>query len=136
MNQWFNLQDVHRDKHMQERFSSYRNRIARTHAQHVRHLDLPRGNSAGRPQRVTLITPQGIDLLYAPQETLPTLKPYPTPMRLTDKARRHIIEGGLDITFSTAGTEQPARVLDRERFIAYLVSIGNDDLVEPDFLNL
>lgn len=136
MTRWYNLQDIHRDKHMRDVFSSYRGRIARSHAQHVRHIDLPRGNSTGRPQRVTLLTQEGVAALYEPNETLPKLTPYPTPMRLTDKARAHIIEGGVDTTFTTGGLEKVARVMDREQFIAFLVSIGNDTLIEPDFLNI
>ena len=133
MPRWYNLQDVHRDKHMRDVFSSYRGRIARSHAKHVRHLDLPRTNSTGRPQRVTLLTSEGVAALYDPAETLPKLTPYPVPMRLTDKARAHIIEAGL---FTTGGLEKVPRVLDRDQFIAFLISIGNETLIEPDFLNI
>ena len=136
MKNWYNLQDVHRDKHMRDVFSSYRGRIARRFAQHVRHLDLPRGSATGRKQRLTLVTAEGIAALYEPGETLPNLKPYVPPMRLTDKARAHIIEGGTDITFTTGGLEPVARVMSREQFIEFLLSIGNTDLIEPDFVNL
>jgi hypothetical protein len=129
---WYNVQDVHRDKMMKDTLSSYRGRIARSHAMHARHIDIPQP-LCGRPTRVTLLTWEGVTALYDPAETLPKLTPYAVPMRLTDKARRHIIEAGL---FTTGGLEKPARVLDREQFIAFLVSVGNEDLIEPDFINL
>jgi hypothetical protein len=129
---WYNLLDIHRDKHMRDAFSSYRGRIARTHAKYARHIDIPQPVS-GRPARVTLLTAEGVRALYEPSETLPKLKPYPTPMRLTDKARAHLIEAGL---FTTGGLEKTARVLDREKFIEFLVSIENEELIEPDFINL
>jgi len=129
---WFNLADVHSDKHMRDTLSSYRGRIARSHAKHARHIDIPQPAS-GRPTRVTLLTAEGIAALYEPGETLPKLKPYATPMRLTDKARAHIIEAGL---FTTGGLEKTARVLDREQFISFLVSIKDEELIEPDFISL
>jgi hypothetical protein len=132
MTKWFNLQDIHRDKHMRDVYSSYRGRIARSHAKYARHLDIM-GGATGRPARVTLITAEGVEALYDPIETLPKLKPYAVPMRLTDKARAYILEAG---TFSTGGLEKSARVMDREQFIEFLVTIGNEDLIEPDFVDL
>jgi hypothetical protein len=129
---WFNLQDVHRDKGMSDKFSSYRGRIARTHAKFARHIDVHKPTS-GRPQRITLLTQEGVELLYEHHEALPHLVPYPTPMRLTDKARNHIVDVGL---FTTGGLEQPPRTLERAEFIAFLVKIGNEDLIEPDFVDL
>src|SRR5438128_11292817 len=132
MTKWYNVADIHRDKHMRDKLSSYRSRIARSHAKFARHIDIPQP-VAGRPTRITLVTQEGIAALYEPGETLPKLTPYPTPMRLTDKARAHIIEGGL---FTTGGIERKARVLDREQFIQFLTKVGNEDLIEPDFINL
>jgi len=138
MQKWFNLADVHRDKHMRDAISSYRARIARTHAMHARHLDVPQpSGSGGRPTRITLLTWEGVSALYDPTETLPKLKAYPVPMRLTDKARAYILEGGADTTFTTGGLDgKPARVVNREQFIDFLVSIKNEDLIEPDFIPL
>jgi hypothetical protein len=129
---WFNLQDVHRDKNMRDALSSYRGRIARSHAKFARHIDIHKPSS-GRPQRITVLTQEGVEALYEPHETLPKLTPYPTPMRLTDKARAHIVEPGL---FTTGGLEKTPRVLDRAQFIEFLVKIGNEDLIEPDFVDL
>jgi hypothetical protein len=117
---------------MRDAFSSYRGRIARSHAKHARHIDIPQVAS-GRPMRVTLLTADGIAALYEPGETLPKLTPYVPPMRLTDRARAHILEAGL---FTTGGLEKTARVLDREQFIEFLVSIENEELIEPDFVPL
>jgi hypothetical protein len=92
---WFNLQDVHRDKaHARPRSRATGGRIARSHAKHARHIDIPQVAS-GRPMRVTLLTADGIAALYEPGETLPKLTPYAPPMRLTDRARAHILGGGL-----------------------------------------
>jgi hypothetical protein len=129
---WFNLQDVHSDKNMRDAFSSYRGRIARSHAKFARHIDIHKPSS-GRPQRITLLTQEGVDALYEPHETLPKLTPYETPMRLTDKARAHIVEAGF---FTTGGLEKTPRVLERKEFIGFLVMIGNEDLIEPDFVDL
>ena len=129
---WFNLQDIHRDKGMSDKFSSYRGRIARTHAKFAGHIDVHKPTS-GRPQRITLLTEVGVYMLYESYEAMPNLVPYPTPMRLTDKARNHIVDVGL---FTTGGLEHPARTLEREEFIAFLVKIGNEDLIEPDFVDL
>lgn len=129
---WFNLQDVYRDKGMSDKFSSYRGRIARTHAKFARHIDVHKPTS-GRPQRITVLTREGVEALYEYDESLPNLAPYPTPMRLTDKARNHVVDVGL---FTTGGLEQPARALSRDEFIEFLVKIGNEDLIEPDFVDL
>jgi hypothetical protein len=136
MQKWYNLADIHRDKRMRDALSSYRGRIARTHAMHARHIDVPQPGGSGRPTRITLLTSEGVEALYDPAETLPRLKAYPVPMRLTDKARAYILEGGAEPTFTTAGLEKNARVLSREQFINFLVKIGNDELIEPDFIPL
>jgi hypothetical protein len=136
MTKWYNLADIHRDKHMRDAMSSYRARIARTHAMHARHIDIPQPGGSGRPTRITLLTQEGVSALYDPAETLPKLKPYPVPMRLTDKARACILEGGAETTFSTGGLEKTARVMNREQFIEFLVSIKNEELIEPDFIPL
>jgi len=132
---WYNLADIHRDKRMRDAFSSYRGRIARTHAQHARHIDLPR-ETIGRPQRVTLLTAEGVRSLYEPLELVPDLKPFQPPMRLTDKARAYIVQGGVEMLFTTQGLEKKPRELTREQFIAFLVEIGNETLIEPDFVKL
>ena len=132
MQKWFNLADIHRDKCMQDTLSSYRGRIARTHAQYVRHIDLPQEGS-GRPRRVTLLTQEGVEALYQPGETLPKLKAYPVPMRLTDKARSYIVEPG---EFTTAGLEAKPRQLERDEFISFLIGKKNETLIEPDFIPL
>ena len=138
---WFNLKDIYTDKEMRDTYSSYRSRVAGAQARHVRHLDIPReaGAGAGRPARVTLITREGVDALYAPAAAPAKLKPYVCPMRLTDKARQHIAvtdKYTLGLRFSTEGLEKRARILDTDQFIAVLVKIGNVDLIEPDFINL
>lgn len=132
MIKWYNLADIHHHKQMKDAYSSYRGRIARTHAKFARNIDVPQQNS-GRPFRITLLTIEGVEALYDPTEPLPKLTPYPTPMRLTDKARAQIIEKDM---FTTDGLERKVRVLDREQFIQFLIDIGNEDLIEPDFINL
>lgn len=135
MLKWFNLQDIHKDKRMRDAYSSYRGRIARTHAKFARHIDIQRPG-AGRPTRVTLVTSEGVEALYDPSETLPKLRAYAVPMRLTDKARAYILEGGVETTFTTEGLEETPRVMNRERFIQFLTKLGNDELIEPDFIPL
>jgi hypothetical protein len=135
MIKWYNLADIHKDKRMRDAYSSYRGRIARTHAKYARHLDIQRPG-AGRPTRVTLVTIEGVEALYDPSEELPKLRAYPVPMRLTDKARKYIIEGGVDTTFTTMGLEEKTRVMSRDQFIQFLTKIGNDELIEPDFVPL
>jgi hypothetical protein len=132
LNEWFDLADIHRDKNMTDVYSSYRGRIARTHPQYVRHFDVPTQES-GRPRRVTLLTAAGVRALYAIDEAPPNLKPYAPPMRLTDKARPYIVELG---RFTTEGLERKMRILDRDQFIEFLVTIKNEDLIEPDFVPL
>lgn len=137
---WYNLADVHKDKGMRDTFSSYRARIAYSFAQHARHIDIGRKAAGlegpGRPARITLLTAEGIAALYEPNETLPKLKPYPAPVRLTDKARQYMVEGNGGVLFTTQGLEEVPREMDRERFIRFLVSIGNEDIIEPDFIDL
>ena len=132
LGKWFDLADIHRDKNMTDVYSSYRGRIARTHARYVRHIDVPTQES-GRPRRVTLLTAAGVGALYAQGEALPNLKPYTPPMRLTDMARPYIVEPG---RFTTEGLERKMRILDRDQFIEFLVTIKNEDLIEPDFVPL
>lgn len=134
MTKWFNLADVYSDKGMRDVWSSYRGRISRTHAKFVRHIDTPRNDpDGGRPQRLTVITAEGLATLYEPGEPVPKLTPYPLPMRLTDKARSYLLEKNM---FTTEGLEKTARVLDRESFIAMLLASKNTELLEPDFINL
>lgn len=135
MLKWYNLAEIHKHKKMRDAYSSYRGRIARTHAKYARHLDIQRAG-AGRPTRVTLVTMEGVEALYDPAEELPKLRAYHVPMRLTDKARAYILEGGVDTTFTTEGLEEPARTMNREQFVQFLTKIGNDDLIEPDFIPL
>lgn len=132
MMKWFNLADVHSAKHMKDAYSSYRGRIARSHAEHVRHVTL-RKPSSGRPELLTVITSVGLESLFAPTEAIPRFRACKLPMRLKDGARDYIVRPGV---FTTRGLEPVARELASKEFVDFLTDIGAYELIEPDFMPL
>jgi hypothetical protein len=132
MQKWYDVADVYRDKELRDTLASYRNRVAHTHARHARTLQVP-STKAGRPQLVTVLTEEGVRSLYH-DNTMPNIAPYPVPVRLTDAARAHIVEGSL---FTTQGLEAPPRTMSRESFLEFVQSCpGAEHLYEPDFIAL
>jgi hypothetical protein len=132
MEKWYDVADVYRDKELRDTLASYRNRIAHSHARYARTLQMP-SVKAGRPQLVTVLTEAGVRSLYLDNE-MPNIAPYPVPIRFTDAARAHIIEGSL---FTTQGLEEPPRTMSREAFLDFVQYCdAAQDLYEPDFIPL
>lgn len=132
MEKWYDVADVYRDKELRDSLASYRNRIAHTHARYARTLQVP-STKAGRPQLVTVLTEPGVRSLYLDNE-MPNIAPYPVPVRLTDAARAHIVEGSL---FTTRGLEDPPRTMSRESFLEFIQYCADaEHLYEPDFIPL
>jgi hypothetical protein len=117
---------------MRDALTSYRGRIAHTHARYARTIQLP-NVKAGRPKLVTVLTEAGVRSLYLDNE-MPNIAPYPVPVRLTDAARAHIIEGSI---YTTRGLEEPPRTMSRESFLEFVqYCAAAEDLYEPDFIPL
>lgn len=131
MEPWYDVVDIHRNKEMRDSVISYRAAIAKRMARYCRHFEI--ANGRGRPRRITLMSEAGVRTLYKDGE-MPAIEPYTAiPVRLTDAARFHMIEPTL---FTTHGLQEPARVLSRDAFMAYIQEVKAEHLYEPDFLPL
>lgn len=133
MQKWYDIAEIHRDKEMRDSLTSFRARKANELARYARSLEFHNG-AHGRPRRITLLTEEGVRRLYRDGDMPKQLVPFPVPIRLTDRAREHIIEGNL---YSTHGLEMPPRTVTREVFIDFIQRTkGAEHLYEPDFLPL
>lgn len=136
MEPWFNLEDVHRAKQLRQSYSTYRERIVRTYAAHVRHLH-PRsgGPTGGRRKYICVVDKTGLHKLLGELVDEVDFTPMAVPLRFKDAVRTQML--GPD-TFTTGGLEPMPQVLDRAQFLAFLRD--RDYLVErfleEDFENI